>query len=77
MGEINRAPQKAAQVVDRCFGELEMIPRCLDDIGETLAMLTCFTHEFEDQEIKKTQGPQTLKILRHLPRLSLLKNRRA
>ena len=60
--EIDRAAQQSAQVVDRGIGGLQVVPRGFDNIGETLALFTRFAHEFENQEINKTQGPQPLKI---------------
>ena len=57
MSEVNRATEETTQVVDRSLGEFQMIPCGLDNIGETFAMLTRFAHEFENQEIKETQGP--------------------
>ncbi len=74
--EVDWVAQQGAQIANRTLGSLEVLPRDFHDIREALAMLTCFSHEFEDQEIKKPQGPQALKIRRHLPRLSLLRRSR-
>jgi hypothetical protein len=75
--KLDRIAEQGAQVVDRRLRELQVIPGRFHHIGEQFDVLTRLAHEFEDQEIKKTQGAQTLKLRRHAPRLSLLKNRRA
>lgn len=77
MREIDRAAKQGAEIVDRCPGILQVLPRRFNDIRQAFAVLTRFAHKFENQKIKETQGPQALKVQRHLPRLSLLKRGRA
>ncbi|SAL86547.1 hypothetical protein AWB68_08065 [Caballeronia choica] len=76
MTEVDRALEEGTKVVDRSLCGFEVVPSRLDHIRQTLAILTRFAHQFENQKINETQGPQALEILRYFARLSLLKSGR-
>ena len=67
MTEIGDASQERTEGVDRRMGLLEVLPGDVDDVGQEFAVLACFTHEPENQEFSKTQGPQALKVRWQLP----------
>lgn len=77
VGKVGGCAEQLAQVVDGPVGRLEVLPHHGHDVGQKLALLLRFLHQFENQEFMKTQGPQPLKVRWQLPRLSLLKSSRA
>jgi hypothetical protein len=76
LAKINRAAKQGAQVADRAVSLLQVLPRRLHDVRQALACFSGLAHQTKDQKFRKTQGQQTLKVRRHVPRLSLLKSGR-